>query len=82
MNAHSTLWVIQMTASRQCNVEDFISSTNLHLLNVKDAGPTFQQRNAKGWPDLILSIGQHFPDTTSWKVLEDVSFSDHNFIKI
>ncbi|GBM53867.1 hypothetical protein AVEN_64799-1 [Araneus ventricosus] len=66
-----------MTAfeAMQC-VDDFISSTNLHLLNVKDAGPTFQQLNAKGWPDLTLSIGQHLSNTTSWEFLEDVSFSD------
>ncbi|GBL87899.1 hypothetical protein AVEN_192070-1 [Araneus ventricosus] len=84
MNAHSTLWGYPNDSPRgnaMC-VEDFISSTNLHLLNVKDAGPTFQQHNAKGWPDLTLSIGQHLSNTASWEVLEDVSFSDHNFIKI
>ncbi|GBM54060.1 hypothetical protein AVEN_220618-1 [Araneus ventricosus] len=82
MNAHSTLWGYPNDSPRGNAMEDFISSTNLHLLNVKDAGPTFQQPNAKGWPDLTLSIGQHLSNSTSWEVLEDVSFSDHNFIKI
>ncbi|GBM98657.1 hypothetical protein AVEN_273136-1 [Araneus ventricosus] len=57
MNAHSTLWGYPNDSLRGNAMEDFISSTNLHLLNVKDGGPTFQQRNAKGWPDLPLSIG-------------------------
>ncbi|GBM36769.1 hypothetical protein AVEN_273806-1 [Araneus ventricosus] len=82
MNAHSTLWGYPNDSPRGNAMENFISSTNRHLLNVKDAGPTFPQRNAKGWPDLTLSIGQHLSNTTSWEVLEDVSFSDHNFIKI
>ncbi|GBM55563.1 hypothetical protein AVEN_74523-1 [Araneus ventricosus] len=82
MNAHSSLWGYPNDSPRGNTMEDFISSTNLHLLNVKDAGPTFQQRNVKGWPDLTLSIGQHLSNTTSREVLEDVSFSDHNFIKI
>ncbi|GBM41884.1 putative RNA-directed DNA polymerase from transposon X-element [Araneus ventricosus] len=79
---NSTLWGYRYDSPRGNAMEDFISSTNLHLLNAKDVGPTFQQRNAKGWPDLTLSIGQHLSNTTSWEVLEDVSFSDHNFIKI
>ncbi|GBM97477.1 hypothetical protein AVEN_103889-1 [Araneus ventricosus] len=42
MNAHSTLWGYPNDSPRGNAMEDFISSTNLHLLNVKDAGPTFQ----------------------------------------
>ncbi|GBL74031.1 hypothetical protein AVEN_230944-1 [Araneus ventricosus] len=82
MNAHSTIWGYPNDSPQGNAMENFISSTNLHLLNVKDAGPTFQQCNSKGWPDLTLSIGQHLLNTTSWEVLENVSFSVHNFIKI
>ncbi|GBM35755.1 hypothetical protein AVEN_108955-1 [Araneus ventricosus] len=82
MNAHSTLRGYPNDRPRGNAVEDFISITNLQLLNVKDEGPTFQQHNAKGWPNLTLSIGQHLSNTTSWEVLEDVTFSDHSFIKI
>ncbi|GBO27740.1 hypothetical protein AVEN_219414-1 [Araneus ventricosus] len=82
MNAHSALWGYPNDGPLGNAMEDFISSINLHPLNVKDAGPIFQQRNAKVWPDLTLSIGQHLSNATSWEVLEHVSFSDHNFIKI
>ncbi|GBM28526.1 hypothetical protein AVEN_70126-1 [Araneus ventricosus] len=82
MNVYSTLWGYPNESPRGNAMEDFISSTNLHLLNVKYAGPTFQQRNAKGWPDLTLSIGQNLSNTTTWEVLEDVSFNENNFINI
>ncbi|GBM54082.1 hypothetical protein AVEN_247696-1 [Araneus ventricosus] len=52
MNSHSTLWGYPNDNPRANAMEDFISSTKLHLLNVKDAGLTFQKHNAKGAPDL------------------------------
>ncbi|GBN07497.1 hypothetical protein AVEN_244876-1 [Araneus ventricosus] len=65
INAHSTLWGYLNDSPRGNAMENFIFSTNHHLLNVKDAGPTFQQRNAKAWPDHTLSTGKHLSNTVS-----------------
>ncbi|GBM10912.1 hypothetical protein AVEN_171405-1 [Araneus ventricosus] len=70
----STLCVYPNDNPRSNAMDDFISSTNLQLLNVKHAGPNFQQRNAKGWPELTPSIGQ-LSSSTCWEFLEDINFS-------
>ncbi|GBM29991.1 hypothetical protein AVEN_167460-1 [Araneus ventricosus] len=57
MNAPSTLWGYANNSPRGNIMEDLISGLNLHLLNEKNSEPTFQRRNAKGWPDLTLVKG-------------------------
>ncbi|GBN88535.1 hypothetical protein AVEN_240952-1 [Araneus ventricosus] len=44
MNTESTFWGYPKDNPRGNAMEDFISSANIHLLNVKDAGPTFPQK--------------------------------------
>ncbi|GBN99505.1 hypothetical protein AVEN_20447-1 [Araneus ventricosus] len=63
-------------------MEDFISSTNLLLSNDPNSEPTFQHRNAKGWPNLSLIKDQQLPAISTWKMLEGISLSDHNYIEI
>ncbi|GBO33859.1 hypothetical protein AVEN_181546-1 [Araneus ventricosus] len=42
--------------------------------------PTFQRRNAKGWPDLTQVKGVHLARNASWKVRDELSSSDHEYI--
>ncbi|GBM80367.1 hypothetical protein AVEN_3889-1, partial [Araneus ventricosus] len=48
LNAHSQSWGYANTDTRGEKVSDFISSFNGHILNTKDAPPTFEQRDSKG----------------------------------
>ncbi|GBM32722.1 Putative phosphoenolpyruvate synthase [Araneus ventricosus] len=80
MNAPSTLWGYANNSPRGNIMEDLISGLNLHLLNEKNSEPTFQRRNAKGWPDLTLVKGVQLARTASWKVRDELSSSDHKYI--
>ncbi|GBO34180.1 hypothetical protein AVEN_116922-1, partial [Araneus ventricosus] len=78
MNARSTLWGYASNSPRGIIMEDLISG--LHLLKEKNSEPTFQRRNAKGWPDLTLVKGVQLARTASWKVRDELSLSDHKYI--
>ncbi|GBN07797.1 Putative protein in type-1 retrotransposable element R1DM [Araneus ventricosus] len=80
MNAPSTLWGYANNSHRGNIMEDLISGLNLHLLNEKNSEPTFQRRNANGWPDLTLVKGVQLARTASWKVRDELSSSDHKYI--
>ncbi|GBL99275.1 hypothetical protein AVEN_177310-1 [Araneus ventricosus] len=80
MNAPSTLWGYANNSPSGNIMEDLISGLNLHLLNEKNSEPTFQRRNAKGWPDLTLVKGVQLARTASWKVRDELSSSDHKYI--
>ncbi|GBN01504.1 hypothetical protein AVEN_258805-1 [Araneus ventricosus] len=80
MNDPSTLWGYANNSPRGNIMEDLISGLNLHLLNEKNSEPTFQRRNAKGWPDLTLVKGVQLARTASWKVRDEHSSSDHKYI--
>ncbi|GBM94258.1 hypothetical protein AVEN_254157-1 [Araneus ventricosus] len=82
MNAPSTLWGYSKNSPRGNIMENSISGLNLHLLNEKNSEPTFQRRNAKGWPDLTLVKGLKLARTASWKVRDELSSSDHKYIHI
>ncbi|GBO15722.1 hypothetical protein AVEN_169545-1 [Araneus ventricosus] len=80
MNAPRTLRGYANNSPRGNIMEDLISGLNLHLLNEKNSEPTFQRRNAKGWPDVTLVKGVQLARTASWKVRDELSSSDHKYI--
>ncbi|GBO07208.1 hypothetical protein AVEN_198473-1 [Araneus ventricosus] len=65
MNVPITLWGYANNSPKGNTMEDLISGLNLHLLNEKNSEPTFQRRNAKGWPDLMLVKGVQLARTAS-----------------
>ncbi|GBM50312.1 hypothetical protein AVEN_219079-1 [Araneus ventricosus] len=73
MNAPSTLWGYANNSHRENITKDLISGLNLQLLNEKDSEPTFQRRNAKGWPDLTLVKEVQL-------ARNELSLSDHKYI--
>ncbi|GBN07604.1 hypothetical protein AVEN_79178-1, partial [Araneus ventricosus] len=83
LNAHSQTWGYSNTDTRGEKVSDFISSINGHLLNTKDAPPTFIQRDSKGWPDLSIASSSVLAVNSDWQVLDNIeSYSDHKIISI
>ncbi|GBM93049.1 Putative protein in type-1 retrotransposable element R1DM [Araneus ventricosus] len=83
LNAHSQTWGYSNTNTRGEKVSDFISSINGHLLNTKDAPPTFIKRDSKGWPDLSIASSSVLAVNSDWQVLDNIeSYSDHKIISI
>ncbi|GBM65021.1 hypothetical protein AVEN_68944-1 [Araneus ventricosus] len=82
MNAHCVRWGCRTNNNRGYQVENFIAEKNLQLLNSPGGEPTFQRHNAEGWPDLTLASNPTLANMCDWGVMENESFSDHNFIKI
>ncbi|GBM39942.1 hypothetical protein AVEN_250260-1 [Araneus ventricosus] len=83
LNAHSQTWGYTNTDTRGEKVSDFISSINGHLLNTKDAPPTFIQRDSKGWPYLSIASSSVLAVNSDWQVLDNIeSYSDHKIISI
>ncbi|GBL80653.1 hypothetical protein AVEN_225313-1 [Araneus ventricosus] len=82
INAHCVRWGYRTNNNRGYQMENFIVEKNLQLLNSPGAEPTFQHYNAEDWPDLTLASNPILANMCDWEVLENESFSDHNFIKI
>ncbi|GBM31797.1 hypothetical protein AVEN_56902-1 [Araneus ventricosus] len=82
MNAHCVHWGYRTNNNRGYQVENFIAEKNLQLLNSPGAEPAYQRHNAEVWPDLTLESNSTLTNMCDWEVMENESFSDHNFIKI
>ncbi|GBM95925.1 hypothetical protein AVEN_85277-1 [Araneus ventricosus] len=82
LNAHSRIWGYANEDTRGAQVEDFLLAQQLFLLNETNSPPSFEHRGRKGWPDLSFIKGTDFANSCTWKVLEDYTHSDHNYILI
>ncbi|GBM91478.1 Putative protein in type-1 retrotransposable element R1DM [Araneus ventricosus] len=82
LNAHSRIWGYANEDTRGAQVEDFLLAQQLYLLNETNSPPTFEHCGRKGWPDLSFIKGTDFANSCTWKVLEDYTHSDHNYILI
>ncbi|XP_035211882.1 uncharacterized protein LOC118186014 [Stegodyphus dumicola] len=80
-NAHSTTWGYAITAPKGRILEDFVHSSNLVIHNRSDAPPTFNRLHSRGWPDLTITTQQMAPILQDWTVVENLSISDHNYIR-
>ncbi|GBN74917.1 Putative protein in type-1 retrotransposable element R1DM [Araneus ventricosus] len=83
LNGHHSLWGYNNEETRGKKILDFALANNLYITNSRDAPPTLINYNGThGWPDLTLCTHNLIPKVSSWEVLEDVSNSDHSYIKI
>ncbi|GBN16582.1 RNA-directed DNA polymerase from mobile element jockey [Araneus ventricosus] len=80
LNAHIRIWGYASEDTRGAQVEDFLLVQQLFLLNKTNSPPIFEHRGRKGWPDLSFTKGTDFANSCIWKVLEDYTHSDHNYI--
>ncbi|KFM69830.1 Retrovirus-related Pol polyprotein from type-1 retrotransposable element R1, partial [Stegodyphus mimosarum] len=79
-NAHHDMWHYNNTDNRGHTLADFIAPHNLYIHNLSSDTPTFETANGKRWPDLTLSTLSISSKIQEWKVLDDPSHSDHNYI--
>jgi len=78
-NAHHTVWGSTDINSRGTDLLDFISSTNLELLNQGNR-PTFVIARRQEVIDITLASPQLARLTSNWHVSEEDSLSDHRQI--
>ncbi|GBN88045.1 hypothetical protein AVEN_273898-1 [Araneus ventricosus] len=82
LNAHSRIWGYANEDTRGAQVEDFLLVQQLYLLNETNSPHTFEHRGSKRWPNLSIIKGTDFANSCTWKVLEDYTHRDHNYILI
>ncbi|GBL81046.1 hypothetical protein AVEN_83123-1 [Araneus ventricosus] len=59
-----------------------LASQNLNVIQINlDAPPTFTRNTDKGRPDLTVCSQPLIEETENWEVLEEPSFTDHQFIQ-
>jgi hypothetical protein len=75
-NAHNTLWGCSSTDRKGHEVEDFILSSNLCLLNGKDPTYIHPATGSRSSIDLAFCDPSLYLDY-SWKVNDDLCGSDH-----
>lgn len=79
-NSHHTFWGSTDTNSRGESLLDFIIENNLAILN-KGSEPTFETRNRKEVLDITLCTRSKNIQISDWKVVKEISFSDHKYIE-
>ena len=79
-NAHSKIWDDRREDRRGDKVNEFIASNNLILLNNGNRRPTFENRRGYSNIDLTLCSVNISDKVKNWKVLDEISASDHNYI--
>ncbi|KFM76920.1 Hypothetical protein in type-1 retrotransposable element R1DM, partial [Stegodyphus mimosarum] len=80
-NAHSTTWGYADSTPKGRCIEDFLNSWNLAIHNDPEGPPTFETIHARGWPDLTVTSHQLAPLIQDWTVVQEISLSDHNYIR-
>lgn len=78
-NAHHLAWGSSNTNTRGVDVMDFITLTNLEVVNVGNE-PTFSTVNRREVLDLTLASTFISSKISKWKVLDEPSGSDHRLI--
>ena len=79
VNAHNTSWGSTNTNVRGRILEDFLSTTNLTILN-NSTHPTYQNSIREEVIDISLSSNSLVSHIDNWCVLDTPSYSDHNII--
>jgi ribonuclease HI len=79
-NAHHVVWGSNDTNARGGDVLDFILINNLHILN-KGCEPTFINAIRKEVLDITITSSGLLSYITDWRVLDEVTLSDHRCIR-
>lgn len=79
-NSHHTVWGSTDINSRGQSLIEFISATNLSILN-RGNEPTFFNTRRQEVIDITLCSQQIEHQILNWRVSEEVSLSDHRYIK-
>jgi hypothetical protein len=79
-NARSTSWHDTITNNRGKQLEEYISSKQLHIMNDPSTKTTFENRIGKSNIDLTILTSNLLRRMTEWKISEEQSNSDHSII--
>jgi ribonuclease HI len=79
-NSHNVCWGSSDNNSRGNHLMDFLLSKNLEILNVGN-DPTFIIANRKEVIDITFSTSFIKSKIYNWHVSDDISLSDHQYIK-
>ncbi|GBL79201.1 hypothetical protein AVEN_44729-1 [Araneus ventricosus] len=80
LNAHSRIWGYTNEDTREAQMEDFLLTHQLYFLKETNSPPTFEHCGRKGRQDVPSIKGTDFANSCTWKILEDYTHSDHNYI--
>lgn len=80
-NAKSPQWGMDLTDRRDYVMTKWIVTNNLVIVNHGES-PPFKRRDYTSILDLTISTENLKQSITEWKVMEDESLSDHNYIFI
>ena len=80
-NAHHIIWGSSDINARGSELMEFLSSTNLHILNVGNR-PTFERFGREEVLNITLCSSRILYELAKWQVLDELepSLSDHKFI--
>ncbi|GIX79758.1 retrovirus-related Pol polyprotein from type-1 retrotransposable element R1 [Caerostris darwini] len=79
-NAKSRIWGKRNTDERGNLLMHFCSSLDLSIENNPDMPPTFDSTRGQSWIDLLIT--KNFDGHIKLEVLDEISNSDHNMLKI
>lgn len=79
-NAKSDMWHSGETDDKGREVEDFIFTNNLYILNKPNNPPTFSTGYAESNIDITLASENMLKFIKDWRVIEHSTTSDHNLI--
>ena len=79
-NARNTIWYNVENNERGRVLEEFITTTSLHITNENTGIPTFETRRAKSWVDLTMTNNHLLAHVTEWNCGVEESCADHKII--
>jgi hypothetical protein len=80
-NARSTLWHDTLLNSRGNELVEFITSSQLHIMNEESSKTTFCNRIGNSNIDLTLINSKILRRISGWEICDDEGKSDHSIIK-
>ncbi|XP_023241566.1 uncharacterized protein LOC111639848 [Centruroides sculpturatus] len=79
-NSHSPAWGGDRQDNRGDALENFLATNNLILVNDPFSPPTFFSSRGQSWIDITTASLDRSNLITNWKVLQDVSLSEHAYL--
>lgn len=79
-NARSKTWYDVITNNRGKLVEEYLTSSNLYIMNEESEHTTFDNGRGKSNVDLTVSNGQLLSRISDWECRGEESCSDHRYL--
>ena len=80
-NSRSKTWHDNKTNSRGRNLEEFLASRHLYLINKESERPTFFSNRRPSNIDLTIANNNLIAGINEWRVINEEIISDHNYLQ-